>query len=514
LNSSAPPKLELSKNDELRLVSLLILAGVAVRVWSFLFSTNTGGDASARVGLTAAWLQHPSWKVIFDTYPPGHFWLIGALALPLHNVVLAGRLLSLLLGIGSLVLLWKLTRLLYGVGAGLFALVVFSLYSLHIAYSTTSSSEVPYLFFMLFSALLVFSCLRETNGTLWRLAVAGVLISISESIRFEAWVIFPALFLVLAMNGWFEWRRGRDFRTALVLPLITFGATGGLWPVFMMWYCRRNFGDPMYLITWTQIRVQHLFAVHPSPRIYQLSLMPGVLLLTLGPIALAAAIYGLVKSFASPLPRAFAALTLFFLAVQNYQLFKGATVAVARYTLTMASLLAILSGYGFDLLRQKLAPGKLRVAVLALFVLMAGNAVAILAMSEVPNRFSDKFASVSPRLRYPTRVAQVGQYLRSHLGSQDTVVFDDYNGESNVLADAAGLPLLSQRDYQEGRQNDISPLQYIALHHPRFIVYSDFGALAASLTLPADCAQDADISYVHYHCVFANRVYRVYQLSY
>ena len=514
MRSPEAQNLELSEADEMRAVVLLILAGAAIRTLSFFCSANTGGDAPARVALTAAWLQHPNWKVIFDTYPPGHFWLIGALALLLNDAVLAGRLLSLLLGIGSLILVWKLTRLLFGASAALFALVVFSLHSLHIAYSTTSSSEIPYLFFMLLSVLLMFSHLQESNGALWKLAASGFSISISGSIRFEAWVILVALFLILAIYAWYQWRREHTLKAAPLFSLAIFGATGGAWPAFMMWYCDRNFGDPFYLVTWTQIRVQHLFAVHPSPRIYQLSLMPGVLVITLGPLAVVAAIYGLVKSFALPLPRAFSALTVFFLAVQYHQLLKGATVAVARYTLTVAALLAVLAGFGCDLIRRKFAPARMRLAVLVLFVLMAGNALAILVLSEVPNRYSAKFASVSPRLRYPTRVAGVGKYLREHLGPEDSVVLDDYNAESNVLADAAGLPVLSERAYEQDRKNEISALQYVAARHPRFVVYSDHGSLAASFSLPANCADDADIIGVHFHCVFANRVYRIYQLSY
>jgi len=514
LNSLPRQNVELTEQVETRAVAFIILAGAAVRVLSFFYSTNTGGDASARVALTAAWLEHPDWRVIFDSYPPGHFWLIGAFALLIHNVTLAGRLLSLLLGIGSLFVLWKLARLVYGSAAALFSLVIFSLYSMHIAYSTTSSSEVSYLFFMLFSAWLLFSYLRQEAGALWKLAASGILISISESIRFEAWIIFLGLSLLLVADIWNKWDRKQRFRVSQLFPLAVFGIAGGIWPAFMMWYCQRTFGDPMYLIDWTQVRVQHVLATNHSPRAYELLLMPGVLLLTLSPLALAAALYGLVNSWTLPLQRSFAALVLFFFAVQNYQLFKGATVAVARYTLTMGSLLAILAGFGFDVLLRKMAPNRLRLAALALFVFMMANGLVILALSEVPNRYADKFASVSPRLRYPTRVAEVGAYLKAHTSSEDAVVMDDYNAESIVLADASGIPMLSERAYQESRRNEITALQYIHTRHPRFLVYSSQGALRSTLLLPESCSQDAAVEGVSFHCVLANQIYRIYQLSY
>src|ERR1700678_2428568 len=110
----------------------LLVLGAALRVLSYFFSKNNGGDALERAALSAQWLQHPTFRLIFLVYPPGHFWLIGAMALLVPDVTVASRLLSLLLGIASMFLVWKLARTLYGDGAGLFSLAVFALYSLHI----------------------------------------------------------------------------------------------------------------------------------------------------------------------------------------------------------------------------------------------------------------------------------------------------------------------------------------------------------------------------------------------
>src|SRR5580700_9362216 len=150
-----------------RVAVTLFAAGIMIRLFSFVASRNTGGDALARVSLAAKWLQHPTLKVIFDSYPPGHFWLIGGLTLLVHDVGLAGRLLSLLFGIGSLFLVWKLAVMLYGDTAGIFSLAVMCLYTMHIAYSTTSSSEVSYLFFFLSSFFMLFFFLLAVPGDFW-----------------------------------------------------------------------------------------------------------------------------------------------------------------------------------------------------------------------------------------------------------------------------------------------------------------------------------------------------------
>lgn len=492
----------------------VIAVGVAVRVLSFVTSRNTGGDALARVGLTANWLQHPTLKVIFDSYPPGHFWLIGALSLLVGNVGFGARLLSLLLGIGSLLLVWKLAVVLYDETAGIFSLGVICLYTMHIAYSTTSSSEISYLFFLLGSLWFLFSYLQAEPKNLWQLIFSGLALSISGSIRFEAWVFFGGIVLVLAVLAVLN-VRPQEGLWSRFHAVLAFGIAGGIWPLFMMAYCYRKFGDPMYLLNWTHVRVQQLQATQPTPVAYQLSLMPIALLVSLSPLALAAGIYGLIKSFGLPLPRTLAALALLFFAIQNYQLFRGATTVVARYTLTMGTLLAIFSGYGFELLCRKFAYGRTRLATIVVVAFLAGNSLAVLAMSEVPNRYADKFASVSPRLRYPTRVAEVGKYLRSHMGPDDAVVIDDYNEESNILADASGLPATpGERVYLQSVKNAMGARQYINAKHPRFLVYSDVGTLRSSLFLPNSCDQEAGVGGVRFHCAFANRVYRVYELSY
>src|SRR2546423_882384 len=108
----------------------VVLCGSTIRILSYHFSENAGGDAIARIGITAAWLQHPDLKLVFGTYPPGHSWLIAGFMLLFHDATVAGRMLSLVLGIASLFLVGRLANLLYGSTAGLLSLVTFSFYTL------------------------------------------------------------------------------------------------------------------------------------------------------------------------------------------------------------------------------------------------------------------------------------------------------------------------------------------------------------------------------------------------
>jgi hypothetical protein len=143
------------------------------------------------------------------------------------------------------------------------------------------------------------------------------------------------------------------------------------------------------------------------------------------------------------------------------------------------------------------------------------NAAVVLAVSEIPNPYADKFANVSSRLRYSPRITSVARYLRGHMGPNDSVLIDDYNVESNVIADAAGLPAVrSPRVYLEGVKNNSTAQEYLQTAHPRFLVYSPGGTLRTWLTLPGSCDEDDEVDGIRFHCAFANQIYRVYELTY
>lgn len=488
---------------------LLIIAGALVRILSYVYSQNAGGDAWAHIALAAMWLRHPVFKVVFDAYPPGHFWLIGLTSLVIHDVITAGRLLSLVLGIGSLWVVWRLAVKLYGGTAAILSLAVFVFYSLHIGYSTTSSAEVSYLFFLLTGLLFYFSY-AESRHILY-LAVAGILFSISESIRYESWIVFGASFIVLPLMD----RRILGLRqlSEHLRSLATFGVTGGAWPAFMMAYCWRVYRDPMYLVHWNKLRVVQMMRTVPFS--HQLIVMPLALLISLCPLAICAAVYGIAKSLTWQLKGVFAFLTLFFGGVEAYELLTSGLLATPRYSITLGAMLAILAGYGFEVACEKLTPQRMILARTAVIALLCLNALLVLLGSEIPNRFSDKLAGVSPRLRYHPRIVAVAGYLRNHLGPHDAVVIDDYNVESDIVAAASGLPIVpGDRVYLADRKNQITALQYIATEHPHFLVYAGQGTLRNSLALPSECSGTQQLDGVRFRCTFAGEIYRVYELSY
>ena len=236
---------------------------------------------------------------------------MGAFVYLIPDVLVAGRVLSLVLGIASLYWVWKLARILYGERAAGLSLAVFALYSLHVGYSTTSSSEVPCVFFVLSGLFFFFYHFHRGTNRLWHLAISGAALSIAGSIRYEAWIVVGSLLVALALL-WIQDARRRERMKSVIASLVTFGALGGAWPAVMMTYCWRKFGDPLYLLTATHTRMALVLAT-AKPVTYHLALIPSVLFISLSPLAFVAAIYGIVRSRRDPIPAAFAGVTIFLL---------------------------------------------------------------------------------------------------------------------------------------------------------------------------------------------------------
>jgi hypothetical protein len=492
--------------------ALLILVGAILRTASFFYSSNTGGDAGARLAITAEWLQHPVFKVGFGAYAPGHFWLIGLFTLLFHDVVFAGRFLSLVTGIASLYLVWRLARHVYGEPSGVFALAVFAFYSLHIGYSTTSSAEVSYLFFLLAGLTLFFGFFRDDSRPLGQLALAGFSLTAAETIRLEAWAIFFGLGIILAILAYQDQASRPDWFGRWMKPVLTLGLTAGAWPIFSMAYSLIVFRNPMLVLSQHNNVVTAWFKAHPVPLGYQLALGPGVLLISLSPLAVLAAVHGFFKSRSSRLAASFAVLTLFFATVQDYEIATGKLLAMARYTITLGAMLSVIAGWGFECLCTRLFSERRRFAcTLVITFYLAGNLATVFLLAEYPNRFSGKVASLSPRLRYSPHILSVGDFLRTHMSGGDTVVIDNYNEESNVVAEAAALPLLvGSRAFLANTAHDQTVDQYIVTQRPRFVVYSDQGTLRRWLKLPQECGR-VQIDGMNYQCAFTNPIYRIYQ---
>jgi 4-amino-4-deoxy-L-arabinose transferase-like glycosyltransferase len=496
-----------------REVISLLLLGASLRVIFFILGQNNGGDALARATLTAGWLEHFTPRLNFEPWLPLHFWLMAAAGIMVRNPVIAARGLSVLLGIASLWIVWALTKAIYNRSAATLSLLIFSLYSLHIGYSTTSSSEVPYLFFVLLGLLGFF--VNRRTGSIGALLLSGAALGVGAGIRYEAWVCIFAVFLALAFVPC-ETDTLRSKRQKLQ-EIILFSVVSATWPVFWLGYQWERFSKPLYGITMNYKWAPEQAAFMHRSILYRFALPPGVLLITLTPFILAAGVYGLWIGLRQIRGREFAVIVCVNLAVFIFQIAKGGLLPMARYTITLGTFAIIAGGYGIERFGALLSERNSRRLYPITGALMAINLAAILALSQLPSTLGDKIASVSPLLRFPRHIELVADYLHPQLKPEDSVIIDDYNVESNLVASAIGLPLLTEGRAFLASEQPISDLpEYVSREHPRYLIYANKGTLRTAVLLPQGCTGSpikiADR--VDGSCVFEDDVYRVYRISY
>jgi hypothetical protein len=489
-----------------------LLLGGCLRALFFLIADNNGGDAVARAANIQGWMSHPSFSSPVAHWGPVYFYLAGTLGFLLKDAELAGRLLSLICGIASIYLVYRLTRLLSGQAAATLSAFICALAGLHIGYSTTSSSEIPYLFFLLTGLVGFFE--YKTSGNFRPLIWGAICFSVAAGIRYEAWLFFPVLCLLLVgrptnffHGGLLRGRRG--------LGLALFVLLGGAWLISWSAFSWVKWGDPLYAVhvNKTLIQAQSPDALRPLP--YRLSLPVGVLLLSLSPLPFLGALYAIAARRKQALARQFIFLSTAFGVAQFIEFWRGAAISNARYTLTLFMLATILSGMGISEFCRTLRLASASRLKKWVFVTLALTQVAILSGSESRIPYNEKLASVSARLRYPHYLKDAAQSLKPRLKPTDAIILDSNNFEDNIFAHALGLPLnLGGRVLVGWATNAEALEEFVRAHHPRFLVYSDGGVLRPYLDLPAQCAQEERVGDMRLDCFYSNAIYRVYRIRY
>jgi 4-amino-4-deoxy-L-arabinose transferase-like glycosyltransferase len=492
----------------------IFLVGAALRILVFFIPGHTNsGDSLTRIALTEAWLQnHSSLGTAFGPWLPLHFWMIGVVGLLLKNTMLAGRLLSLVSSIASLFLVWRVAQNLYGSAAASISLLVFSLYSLHIGYSIVPASETTYLLFLLLG-LYCFSVYQK-SGRLLFLALSGLSMTLASAIRYEAWAILFMMTILAFICPPEHLNSGNSWHSRRLIPLLVFGFSGSLWPIPWLIYSWKQWGHPLYFVSMNHRWVAEQLALGHSSKIYQLGLTPGVILLTLSPLPVLGGLYALSLAARENRGRALAVIFVFSGVVQLYQIISGGVMPYARYTMTLGTLLSIMSGWGLLRLVQKYSPGSISWLLPCVAGTLVLNLAALLVLSETRNTLSNKFVEISPRLRERHYISDTAVYLRSHLSANDSVVIDDYNTDSILLAESAGLPIRSgQRIFLATDVMAPHVLDFIENSRSTFVVYAANGSLKGYLHLPGSCPNERVIADRDFKCVYETTTYQIYRVT-
>ncbi len=486
-----------------------LIVGIVLRLMFYWLGVNNGGDAIDRFSKAEDWLQHPNTNLFFGAWLPLHFWMMAGIARVFSiGVETAGRMLSLILGSASLLAVWYAARDLYGGKAASLSLLVCAFYTLHVGYSTTSSAEVPYLFFALAGLALFFRYRRDPS--IRTLVWSGLLFTIGAAIRYEAWVLMFAVALVLLAEPLKARLRGKPQAGAWAQFAI-FCTCAGLWPAFWMLENWRHFGHPLYYVAMQKVWVPEILAAGGHSQLYDLAVSPGTLLLTLSPVAFAAALYAFASAIRNQMGRDLALIWLVVAGVQLYQTITAGMWPSARFTISQGGLLAIASGYGLLLMGERLRIGW-KPLWMAILVVVSLNLAFVLAVSESRLSVSDKFASISPRLRFTHYIQDVGDFLRPRLRPQDSLVIDNYNWESGFIAITAGLSHRpGERVFNANSMPPAQVIDFIRRQHPRFFVVAKRGVMNRFLHFPDSCSSVVQIDNWQARCVYENHIYRVFE---
>ena len=220
-----------------------MLAVALPRLVIFPVNENVYGDAISRTEMAERWMASPHLITAFGDgagqYGPLHIYLIG-LATGLADREVAGRLVSLLCSVLTVVPLYRLGRRLAGRQAGVVACLALAAWGLHIQLSTTAASEALAILLMVsaFDALSSALDAGSRGGLVW----AAIWINLATAVRYDAWLYPPLIVLAVILVY-------RD-RSLPVRDIVAFGAACLLFPALWMLGNYQMHGDPAFPLTY------------------------------------------------------------------------------------------------------------------------------------------------------------------------------------------------------------------------------------------------------------------------
>ena len=490
---------------------VLTVVGGIIRAFFFFISDNAGGDAIARAASTQNWMNHHSLFSGSRVWLPPYFWISGPMG-HLAGAELGTRLLSLLSGTLTIYVVYKLTERLAGPAAAGISALVCVLSGLHIGYSTTSSSEALFVLFLLTGIWLLFEFQASNRWS--QLVLGSLAITVSCGIRYEAWVFLPLLGVIFVnAYGGEAHRRARFLKRGEAF--LVYALLAGAWPIFWMLFCWVKFDKPLYIVSQLHSEIPIQLALFGRSRLYSGLLPVGVLLLALSPIPAIGAAYSAIRCWGQKAVGQFLLVAIGFGLFQEIEFVRGGGVALARYMLTCVVLGAVLSGIGIVKLAEISCGASITRIHKWVALSLVSTLFCILVFSETSLPFSEKFASVSPRLRYPRDISKLGKYLGPRLQPGDALIVDDYHWDGNIVEHALGLPLLDRSSVFRASFDNTDGLEnFIRDKHPRYLVYAVNGNFQSYWGFSSSCPYMHQSRGLILKCVFSNQTYRGYELQY
>ncbi len=458
------------------LLGLLLVVALLPRLMVFPVNENLYGDAVARTDFAERWLAAPHLIESFQDgayqFGPLHLYVVGA-ALTVLEREDAGRAVSLLFGVLSVVPLFLLTRRLFGWRAGMVAGLGLAAWGMHIQFSTTAGSEALALFLML-SVFALFAQALEENRfgpIFW----SAVVLNLACATRYDAWLFIPLLSLAPLVAA--------EDRVAAITRAVGFGLVCLPFPLLWMQGNELASGNPFFPIdyinefhrNWVQGDMGKMGPLRM--RLQGLGFWPGTALLTLSPLVALFGVVGMVKAWREH--RETRWLVLAALVPAAYYTFRATVlldfVPLGRFTATQLVVLLPFVLLGFTtLVGQKGVGVRRTVAGLAVALAVVLPVALGLFTFRAEGGWRDSLRPVSPTSTNPQSVMQVARFLKAEAAAKGgaAVLDEDPNYLHLQVAFFSGLPntRLARVGWETFRP-------HIQEHRPEFLVRFDQGTL-------------------------------------
>ena len=442
---TAPPT-ESARDPDRTLMWVLLAVALLPRLLVFPVTDNLYGDSVVRTELAQQLVEDPK---LISSYGDGARQFgplqLYVTALPLALGVDrqdAGRWMSLLFGVLTILPLFRLTRRMFGRQEAILACLAFSVWGMQIQMSTTAGSEALSTF-LIVSAIACFAQGWE-EGRLLPLFGAAVFLNLACATRYDAWLLLPILALLLLFQG-------KD-RVASATRAIFFGLLVCPFPLAWMQGNELAHGDPLFPIRvieqfhaeWVGGEAGRLGGAI-GYRLHNLLFWPAVAVLTLSPLVAIFCGVGMWRTWKDSVHDRW--LVWVVMVPMAYFTFRAAVLMnfapLARFTVSQLALLLPFLGPGLAALLDGRSARTRRAWLTATAVIAVATP---LAMGVRTFRRDDGPAQlmrpVSPVTTNPRPVAAVADYVEQELApGKGTVIFDRADAYLDLqVAFYSGLP--------------------------------------------------------------------------